>query len=366
LKNIKNTDLSNIENLDNVIASQLNKLDNLREKVRDLNFVPVDPMGEYETIAYKAIDGGRMRIYFDPFEIELVDVFDSYGNLKIKFLIPSSIEETEKPDLSFLEENAIIKSFLKIFEKDHISEISEIFYNSDTLMEISEWACIFEKILNNQGDPLLILRDGLLRTKKIKSELIEKLIDVIKQKKDRVWLVGVSKKSKVMSLLSTAMFMEHKFPKDQIGFIKIPPQLEVLAYNWSGRGRINEGNDRLYFSFGNLYIAKLSKISNLLVTIEIPRDMKRDEDIYSDREIKKIIGHLAKDSKYSYPILGYPQTIMKAHEFAVNIGFPASVIRDKILDRIQDKLDDDGREFMRDAYLLKEEVDKDGLGGGSQ
>ena len=98
--------------------------------------------------------------------------------------------------------------------------------------------------------------------------------------------------------------------------------------------------------------------------MEIPRDLKNDKEIYSEREIIEILAHLAKDSAYSYPVLGYPQTIMKAHEAAARVGFPASVVRDKIMDKLRDLLDEDGRDFMRDSSVLTEFVNKGVLGGG--
>ena len=368
MTNIDNINIDRIDNLGDVLNAQMEKLNNLRDMVKKLNFVPFDIMGDYEIISFKAIDGGRMKIYFDPLEIDIIDVFDSYGNLKLKFVVPSDLvnyDEHNPPDLSFLEENPIIKSFLKIFGKDRISEISEIYNSPDTLMEISEWACIYDKIINNSGDPVLIMRDGLLRTKKIKSELIKNLINILKEKSNSVWLVGIAKRSKIMNMLSTAMFMEKKIPKNQIGYIKIPKELELMAYKWSGRGRIDENINKIYYAFGDLYIAKLSRKSNLLVTVEIPKDLENDKDIYTERQIKKIFGHLAKDSKYSYPVLGYPQTLMKAHEYATNVGFPSSVIRDRILGKIYNQLDETGKSFMREAFLLRDEIDRSSLGGDS-
>ena len=167
-----------------------------------------------------------------------------------------------------------------------------------------------------------------------------------------------------MTLLSTAISMEHIFPSNSIGYVKIPRNLEVKAYRWSGKGKISEKKNKIYYAFGDLYIAKLSRNSNLLVTVEIPMNLKDDQEIYSEREITELMAHLAKDSAYSYPVLGYPQTIMKAHEAAARVGFPASVVKDKIMDKLKKMLDPDGRDFMRDASVLTEFVNKGVLGGG--
>jgi len=358
------TDLNSIGNLEDALQSQIRKLDELREKVRELEFVPIDPMGSYQSVAYKAIDGGRMKIYFDPLELDLIDVADSYGNLKMRFIIPKGVDEEIDQVNNYLKQDPLIADFLKLLNKSNLTDISEVLTDSDTYMEIAEWACIFNKILSANDEPFIVMRDGLLRTKKLKSELIGILLEALRKKKDRVYLVGVSKTSSVLSLLSTAISIERIFPPNSIGFVKVPIETELMAYKWTGRGKISESKRGIFYSFGDLYIAKLSKSSNLLVTIEIPRDREKDQDIYSEQEIMRIMGHLAKDAAVSYPVLGYPQTIMRAHEYAVNTGFPASVIKDKILDNIRSKLDDAGKDYMRDALLLKEEVNKGVLGGG--
>ena len=62
-------------------------------------------------------------------------------------------------------------------------------------------------------------------------------------------------------------------------------------------------------------------------------------------------------------MIGYPQTIMRAHEAAVRLGFPASLLRDELRDKILENLDKDAKEFVRDAWLLIDFVDKGVLGG---
>ena len=75
------------------------------------------------------------------------------------------------------------------------------------------------------------------------------------------------------------------------------------------------------------------------------------------------MSYLAKDSKYSYPVLGYPQTIMRAHEAAVRIGLPASIIKEKIIERIRELSDPEVKTFLRDGWLFRDFIDKGVLGG---
>jgi len=362
------TGIENVGNLQKALESQIEKLDKLRKEVRKLKFVPIEPMGTYSSVTYKAIDGGKMKISFEPLEIDLIEVADSFGNLKMRFVLPVGSDESEEEEdekvSNFLDEDPIIKKFLEALGKKTVLDISEILNQSDTYMELSEWACIFERITSQNDDPIILMRDGLLRTKKLKSELIPMLISILKERKKKVKLVGVSKTSKVLSMLSSALSMEHKIPSNAAGYVKIPQELEIIAYHWTGKGKRSEKRKRIYFAFGDIYIAKLSKGSNLLVTVEIPRDLENGTEVYSEKEIAEIFAHLAKDSAYSYPVLGYPQTIMRAHEAAARVGFPASVVRDKIMDRLKEMMDDDGKDFIRDAEVLTEFVNKGVLGGG--
>lgn len=368
--NLNDTSIENVGNLEKALEAQIKKLENLRTNVREqLKFVPIEPMGGYTSVSYKAIDGGKMKISFDPLEIDLIEVADSFGNLKMRFVLPVNSDESQddegEEESNFLDQDPIIRKFLNLLGKKSVLEISEILNQSDTYMELSEWACIFERIMGLNDDPVILMRDGLLRTKKIKSELIPVLLSALREKRRTVKLVGVSKTSKVLSMLSTAIAMEHLIPTNSIGYVKIPQSLEIKAYQWTGRGRLSEKRKRLYFAFGDIYIAKLSRNSNLLVTVEIPKDLANDAEVYSERDITEIMAHLAKDSAYSYPVLGYPQTIMRAHEAAARVGFPASVVKDKIMDKLKGMMaDDNGRDFMRDAAVLTEFVNKGVLGGG--
>lgn len=355
--------IDDISNLEDTLQNQIRKLERLRGEVKALKFIPIEPAGTYSSIAFKSFDGGMFRLYMEPLEIDLIDVADSNGNVKLNFVAP--VSETpeglnEKIDYSNIEQINEIKKLLQILGVNRLADASEILKDPGTLMEIAEFACIFDKLMSSSHDEkTLILKDGYLRTKKIKSELLKVLKQVLQNNKKHVKLVGVTKTSKIVSLLSTALFLEKKIPSNLIGFIEIPLHLELETYDWSGSGRIHrERNEPLNYAFGKLYIAKLSKLSNILLTIEIP-------DVYSREEVIEIISYLAKDSMHSYPVLGYPQTIMRAHEAAVRVGLPASIVKDKIFERIRELSDGPTRAFLRDGWTVRDIVDKGVLGGQS-
>ena len=348
-------ELSEIQNIEKVIQDQVVKFQNLRDLVKDLEFIPVESIGTYSSVTYKSIDGGKMGISFYPFELDYIVISDSYGNELIKFLVPKGAD-LSPIDFSYMNDFHEIKTLLKLLGLNSITESSGILKNSKIAMEIAEYASIFTKLTKEKNEPLIIMKDGLLRTKSLKRENIEKLLTILKDFKRRK-LIGVSKSSKVLNLISSALFIENKIPDNTTGYIEIPWEIEKIAYKQMTK-------ERLYQAFGKLYVAKLSKLSNLLVTVEIPFDLKNNEEIYSRRDTNEIFGHLIKDSMGSYPILGYPQTIMRAHEKAVRKGFTASIWSEKIIDKILENLGSQRlKKLIIEGNFLREYVKKGVLGG---
>ena len=356
-------DLDEIQNLEEFIEDQVEKFQNLRELVKDLQFVAVDPVGAYSSVTYKSIDGGKMGINFDPFEFDFIVIADSIGNELMNYLVPKS-ESLEPTDFQYLDKFHQMKRLLEILNLDSIIDISNILRNSKVAMQLTEYACIFERLTREKEEPIIVMMDGLLRTLAIKPPYIEQLLSIIKEYKKRK-LVGVAKSSRVLNLIASALFIEKKIPYGYTGYIEIPWEIERMAYKWTGRGmREDRKSTHLFHAFGKLLIAKLSKTSDLLVTLEIPYDLKNNSEIYSIREINELIGHLIKDSAGSYPILGYPQTIMRAHEKAVRTGFTASIWRDKIIDKILNELGDVNiKQLIIESNFLREYVKKGILGG---
>ncbi|MBN1215445.1 MAG: DNA double-strand break repair nuclease NurA [Candidatus Lokiarchaeota archaeon] len=304
-----------------------------------------------------------MGIHFDPFELEFIVISDSNGYEIMKFIVPNNDNLTKK-DFKFLDNFHEINILSSILKVNSIIEASEILNNPYTAMDLAEYACIFENLMKDKTEPKLFMKDGLLRSKAFKHELMQNLLDILKEYPKRK-LVGVAKRSKVLSLISTALRVQKVFPPNMTGYVEIPLDIERMAYKWTGKGKISKNNQGpLSYALGKLYIVKLSKRNNLLLTIEIPYDYLNNESIYNNKEINEIIGHLIKDSMMSYPILGYPQTIMRAHEKAVRCGFTGSVWKDKIIEYILSNIGDRRlSKLIRNQIFLQEIVNKGILGG---
>lgn len=364
-------DPANVSNLAKIIGLQQDKMARLRGQVKGLQFVPIDPAGSYAPVSFKSFDGGVFNLHFDPFEFDVVEVADSDGNVRLKFAAPGGDlrDSGELPAIiADLDADPTIRRFLDILGEDSLEDITEILTNRGTLMEIGELACTFAKVDDAPADgTTVVIYDGLLRTKKLKAELIPKLSELLRKNKGHVKVAGVAKSSKVLFMLKAALVCEKIFPADQVGYVKIPLDIEEEAYRWSGHGRIARGQGRhLDYAFGGLYIAKLSRAAGVLVTVEIPEYPVSDTcgPVYSEDEAGDVMSFLAKDSLHSYPVPGYPQTVMRAHENAVSLGIPSSILRDRIMGELTRGADPVLAAYVRDEKMLGEGIEKGSLGGG--
>ncbi|MHA1730857.1 MAG: hypothetical protein ACTSU5_02890 [Promethearchaeota archaeon] len=347
-------DLSQVRNLDSVVCRQVEKFNETRALVKDLEFVPVEPAGNYVAVSYKSIDGGKLGIYFDPFEMDLVQIADSFGNEPMSFLVPTR-EGLEAEDFRFLEEFPETRELLRLLGVGSLPEACQLLNSSRNAMQVAEYACIFERMARYRDEPVILMKDGLLRNIIFKPSVKARVYDVLREFPKQK-LVGVAKRSKVLDFTSAALWAEGVVQQDAAGYVEIPLEIEREVYRWRQTGNL--------LQYGKLYVAKLSPASNLLVTVEIPHDHERGVAIYGRAEIDEIFGHLVRDSAYSFPTIGYPQTIMRAHEKAVATGFSASVWRDLIMEELLHRAGDpDVQNHFREAWLLKQYVKQHPLGG---
>ena len=90
-------DPRSVVNLERLQDNQIRKMSVLRERVRDLEFVPIDPAGSYIPMTFKSFDGGRFDMRLEPFEFEVVKVADSNGNVRMNFAAPWGTLKTRTP-----------------------------------------------------------------------------------------------------------------------------------------------------------------------------------------------------------------------------------------------------------------------------
>jgi len=313
--------------IDEATKQELEELNSLREKIRQMKVVRMGSRHHY-AIAPVATDGGENRLSFEPINIEIIRVADSEGNKRIETVVPLTSEvEVYK---NMFEEIPVLQRFLSrldveykdlsyLLPSDTSSDISprEKAISSREylrhLREIMEWAVLLD-IAWTETKPL-VLRDGLLRTKSLKPNTVEIMRKSFHEsyRERESLLIGVAKRSKVLSYVALSLALEGTFRKKFACFAEVPQEIEENAYNWA---RTWQKGDQV---FGTLHLVKL---------IDDPRGIVLPIDIpvwLLDRR-KEVLEYLSETARRSWPVVGYPHPLVKAHEYAVIGGFEIEVI----------------------------------------
>jgi len=225
--------------------------------------------------------------------------------------------------------------------------------------ELVEWAVLFTILREKDfGTDTLIICDGLLRSKVFAKELFAKFLDGLKQgietqfqrNKRRIFLVGVSKSSKVLDRYRLAMALEDVLTDDYAAYVEVPRDLEEKAYVWSeyarGDDRELEGGEVNKFVGGKMFFVKFGVGK---------RDPIWPVDIFLPQsgDAQTIIGCMLADAINGFPVPFYPQCLQKAHENAALVDFDFDILQDEIFSSIRTVLDKKGDEL--DVFRLRDQ-----------
>jgi hypothetical protein len=317
--------------------AELPKVDRLRKLVQKLTISELN-YRQCHAIAPVATDGGNNSLTFQPINIEIIRVVDSEGKEHVQKIIPLSADPEifrrffiDTPVLAKMLERIGAKyediSYLLPKGREDVDE-HKIRGFVKTLREILEWAVLLELAWNPGPAKVLLLRDGLLRTKSISAKIVPSLSKSFEDayNANGCMIVGVAKRSKVLNYLSLALEMEGTFKKNYPCFCEVPEDLERESYNW----------DQTWFEgkqvFGKMHLVKLIESPDGLVfPVDIP--------IWLMGKRKEVLEYLAETAKSSFPKLGYPHPLVKAHENAVLHGIEMEVLSDYMIGAVISQTD---------------------------
>lgn len=352
------------------VEKEANQVDALRQEVRRLSVKKLDHR-PCKTIAPLATDGGENRLTFEPLNLEIIRVVDSEGQELVQEVIAIS-----EDDSVFREMSAHLPVMQKLLgslgiefealsyllgsnKSPDVERIADNRGRVRAFRDIVEWAVLFDLATRDWPVDVLLLRDGLLRTKTLKRETFPKLDSAFRRifdnqaapGKRKVFLLGVAKSSAVLSKLSLAMMLERTFDRDYPCYAEVPQDLEAKCYNfdrtWLETSSDNSNDSRqLYQSFGRLHLIKLgaspdSPVMPVDVPVWLPNNRKQE-----------ILEYLVNDSLDTFPALGYPSALQRAHDHAVLTGLEMTVLGDLMTDALQGHMDDSLRErITRHVHL---------------
>lgn len=361
------------ESISKRIDSDKSLLDELRQEVRALNgSVRVIQPRSTTSFSLVASDGGNNQLFFDPFMIQLIRVVDSYGK---EFCIDTVSPMTDTDILSQAQfDSGVPKTVLGVMMRDlgvnHLSELSPMIPSGRKIRgnpeqvfplwvlvyrDLCEWAVLYDRICYQTfATDTLIVRDGLLRSLIFNRDLfitwrkkVEEAIERIKTKDKReVYLVGIAKKSKVLTRYNLALMLENIMPAGDPYYVRVPREIEAKAYIWPDYARgpeTEEGGGMAPKGVaGDMYFVRFGHRSG---------DPIWTVDIFSTQsdDASKIFGYLLSDAVNGFPIPLYPRCLQAAHEYAQVNGFDLQIVQDEIYTAVRNALTPE-EQWVLDAF----------------
>ena len=356
--------------MSDAVEKEAAQIEELRREVRKLTVKKLD-YRPCKTIAPLATDGGENRLTFEPLNLEIIRVVDSEGQDLVQEVIAISEDDSVFREIS--ERLPVMQHLFKSLgiefealsyllgskKSQDVERVSDNRGRVRAYRDILEWAVLLDLASKDWPVDVLLLRDGLLRTKTLKRETFPRMDSAFRSvfegqvasKSRRVFLLGVAKTSAVLSKLSLAMLLERTFDRDYPCYAEVPHDLEAKCYNFD-RTWLETASDeassgrQLYQSFGRLHLLKLgyspdAPILPVDVPIWLPGNRKQE-----------VFEYLVNDAMDTFPILGYPSALQRAHDHAVLTGLEMTVLGDLMTDALQDQVDGSLRErIVRHVHL---------------
>jgi hypothetical protein len=346
-------------------------LDGLRAEVRPLNATvrAIHPRST-TAVSLVASDGGNNKLEFDPFYVQLVRVVDSYGKELFLDVISPSTDTDVLSDRQFDHGEAVtpLGRLMRDLGLTRLYDLSPMIPRGDrtrerpesvspgwvlTYRDICEWAVLYERICYHTfATDTLIVRDGFLRAKIFRDELLIRIGELIaaaiqrveEQDRRRVFLVGLAKHSQVLTRYRLAMAIEQTLPIGEPRYVRVPREMEARAYRWSeyARGQDDDGDgEAAKFVLGNMFLVRFGGLS---------ADPVWAIDLFYPQAglAAEIFGYLLADAVDGIPVPYYPRCLQRAHEHAQIVDFDLDILQDEVLSAVRDLLPK-GRENVVDA-----------------
>src|SRR5580765_7643476 len=302
-------------------------------------------------IATVATDGGENRLSLEPIRLQVVRVADSLGEIYFEEFIAQSLKPEEIVRF-FFQSNERLQRFVACLQLDWQQLLPRSDFQRSHLLsmlrELMEWAALLK--LASQPPAKLLIRDGLLRSVMLTDLVFQRIGEKFESltAKHGHLLVGVAKRSRVLNYLSVALGLNESFAGREPAYLFIPAELEREAapaqYRWIGSR-----------AMGWLHIARLDRGENVPL---LPVDVA----VWQRDRVDEAMSLLHDSGRGSFPVRGYPQALIQAHEHARLGGLEIEMLERMLLDQIGERDPDvvrTARQLMLLGKQLTEEMHHD-------
>jgi hypothetical protein len=277
-------------------------------------------------VATVATDGGENRLSLEPIQVQVVRVADSLGEIYFEDFIAQSLKPEEILRF-FFQSNQRLQRFLAYLQLDWNQLLPRSDFQRSQLLsmlrELMEWAALLK--LASQPPVKLLIRDGLLRSVLLTDAVFQRLREKFEKLtvKHGHLLVGVAKRSRVISYLSVALGLSESFGEGVPAYLSVPAELEREAapaqYRWIGSR-----------AMGLLHIARLDRGESVpLMPVDIAE--------WQPERVDEAMSLLQESAHASFPLRGYPQALVRAHEHAHLGGLEIEMLERMLLEQVSER-----------------------------
>jgi hypothetical protein len=360
-------------------------LDDLRSEVLEMrpNVRVIHPrtMNSFSLVASESTDN---KLVYDPFYFQLIRVVDSNGrNLCLDVVTPSSntnaLSRRQFDDQG--EPKTPLGRLMKDLNCNTLNELSPMIPTGAQMLEhpdrisrswvqvyrdLCEWAVLYTTICYDDfANSTIIVKDGLLRSKifrfvngrplfiEMMNRMQAAIDEVRKNKKIRIYFVGIAKHSQVLTRYSLAMQLEHIFPPGEARYARVPETMEERSYIWKEymkkvEGEQEErGGEKAKYSVGSLYLVRFGGSNGSPIwAIDLLASQTAND--------AEILGHLMGDTQHAFPVPHYPACLQKALAFSQIEDFDLDILQDEVIRTVRSILPAEKQEIIDHQVLHKD------------
>jgi hypothetical protein len=299
---------------------------------------------QISVVATVATDGGENKLSLEPIQLQVIRVADSLGEVYFEDFVAQSLKPEEILRF-FFQSNQRLQRFLNYLQLDWSQLLPRSDFQRSQLLsmlrELMEWAALLK--LASQPPVKLLIRDGLLRSVLLTDVVFQRLREKFEALTTRHGhlLVGVAKRSRVLSYLSVALGLNESFNSGDPAYLSIPAELEREAaptqYRWIGSR-----------AMGLLHIARLDRGEDVPL-------MPVDIAAWQHTRAEEAMSLLHESAQASFPLRGYPQALVQAHEHARMGGLEIEMLESLLLQTVNER-DSSVAQTARHLMLLGKQL----------
>lgn len=316
-------------------TNAISELKTLIAKVKSLEVIELGK-SEDRAIAPVASDGGECRLIAQPFGFDIIRVADSEGTVYAEHVI-SLTEEPFAASQKLYRESKLLQDFCDRIKVDW-EDLSFFIPRRETtdeskitteemlpvIRDILEWAALVELAANSRPFKVLLLKDGSLKTRNLTVKAFPMLKEYLRQRyiADGTLIAGIAKNSIILNKLYLAIKAVGLLNRNAPCYTKIPDDILLDIYTW-GATYLNAQ------SFATTTISKLATGKSKMYVVDVANFM-------SENDKKIALEILSSHSEITFKMIGYPQQLLRAHEFAsiskIDHSIVAKILKDKLIE----------------------------------